>query len=559
MRRRPFPARDTARRAARDERGFAAFWFAMAMVLLLASGALVVDLGYGYVTAQRAQDAADAAALAGTIYLPTDPNAAQQRAAQLAADNGFDPRDPNVSMRAEPVAGQPTELAVTLTKRIPVFFGGIVGVRRMTVTKRATADYDQPVQMGSPWNTFGNQPDCNGCTTGDATPDFWANVEGPDTSKTNGNAFQAGYCDGVSDNCPAGGVNNTDLQPDGAVFAIRNAIAGQSLAITLFDAGFVPVGDQCDDPNLTALHAAMVTFGFPNAARYAPGAWPSVPYCTGDVATAGGASTQPVDTQFTVLQPDATPWTLADNPPEPACPELDLQGVPDAPSAFADPVAFAAWRQWTRLCTIPNAMAGDYMLQVRTTRGAGNNNFAINVAGGIDSQQVSVFGVGRMAIYANAGRQAATRFYLARVLPGAAGRVLRLQLFDIGDALDGSSGTLQVLPPAEATVASGPLAGFSGCRFAAPPGDGRSTSGPPWGSMSATPDGAGPCSVDAVTRTSYNGQWVEWDVPIPDDYSCAYSDPLGCWVRISFGFTGGVLDVTSWRAMLDGNPVRLVR
>lgn len=553
------PARDPAQRAVRDERGIAAFWAAMCIMLLLAFGALAVDLGYGYVTAQRAQDAADAAALAGTIFLPTDPQAAQQRAAQLAADNGFDPNDKNVSVTATPVPGQPTQLAVTLTKRIPVFFGGVVGVDHMTVTKQATADYDQPVQMGSPWNSFGNQPDCNGCTSGDPTPDFWANVEGPDTSKTNGNAFQAGYCDGVSDDCPAGGINNTDLQPDGAVFAIRNAIAGQSLTITLFDAGFVHVGDRCDDANLVALHNAMVGFGFPNAARYAPGGWPGVPYCTGDVATAGGASTQPVDTQFTVLQPDATPWTLTDNPPEPSCPELDVRGAPDAVSAFSDPATFAAFRQWTQLCTIPNAMAGDYMLQVRTTRGAGNNNFAINVAGGIDSTRISVFGLGRMAIYANAASQAATRFYLARVLPGAAGRVLRLQFFDIGDALDGSSGTLQVLPPPEATSGAGALNGFSGCSYSPPPGSGASTSGPPWGSITATPDSAGPCSVDAVTRATYNGQWIEWDVPIPSDYSCNYTDPLGCWVRISFGFTGGVLDVTSWRAALDGNPVRLVK
>ena len=59
-------------RAARDEAGLALVWFIMVLMVLLGFAALAVDIGHGYLVAQKAQNAADAAALAGTVYLPGD-------------------------------------------------------------------------------------------------------------------------------------------------------------------------------------------------------------------------------------------------------------------------------------------------------------------------------------------------------------------------------------------------------------------------------------------------------------------------------------------------------
>ena len=169
--------------------------------------------------------------------------------------------------------------------------------------------------------------------------------------------------------------------------------------------------------------------------------------------------------------------------------------------------------------------------------------------GSYSSASVSIYGTGAMAIYANAPG-ASTSFYLARILPGSAGRRLTLTFFDTGDA--GSPGTLQVVPPSDSNVGSV----FSGCSYTPPPGN---STGPPYGTM--TPTDAD-CSISGVstrrvgTARSFSGKCrSRWD------YTCAFTDPTGCWLTLKFTYPGGtsVNDTTTWAATLDGNPVRIVQ
>src|SRR5450755_3971057 len=76
-------------RVERDESGIALIWMSLFLMVLIGFAALAVDIGHGYLVAQRAQNAADAAALAGTIYLPGDLPTAQSAAATVASQNGF--------------------------------------------------------------------------------------------------------------------------------------------------------------------------------------------------------------------------------------------------------------------------------------------------------------------------------------------------------------------------------------------------------------------------------------------------------------------------------------
>ena len=52
-----------------------------------------------------------------------------------------------------------------VTKTVSTFFARAIGFDTLTIHKSAIADYDPPVAMGSPANTFGNQPDCTTCST----------------------------------------------------------------------------------------------------------------------------------------------------------------------------------------------------------------------------------------------------------------------------------------------------------------------------------------------------------------------------------------------------------
>ena len=200
------------------------------------------------------------------------------------------------------------------------------------------------------------------------------------------------------------------------------------------------------------------------------------------------------------------------------------------------------------------------MIQIRSTAGTGANAFALRAYKGTPSggSGVSIFGSAKMGMFANSAGTNNTQFYLARLIPGAANRTLKLDFFDIGDAGTGSTGTIQVLPPTDAKVNGATLSSFgqtgtSNCTYTAPP---QNSTGPPWGTFTNT---SATCSVSGISTTSYNGQWVEWRIPIPGGYSCNDTDPFGCWVRIAYSFNSGVHDVTSWTASLDGNPVRIVK
>ena len=558
-----------SRRCQRRERGFVAVWLAIILVVLLGIAALAVDLVHGYQVYQSAQNAADAASLGGTVFLPGNPSEAASRAQALASDNGF----ANGVDGATVVATQqpnPTQLRVVVTKKFDTWFAGALGFDTLTVRAEATADHDQPVAMGSPANTFGNQPDCSGsCTnvSGAETPQLWFNVAGPGSRKIRGDAILPSQCtpeDGiVPDNCSSG---NSDRDSGGYAYAIRNDNAGGSLAIEVFDPAFVHVGDACsatnDGSNLQKLHDDLQAASWPDFARYLSGA--NEQWCTGDQYFGDDSGPNPPvpATSYRVFFDPGTPWTDGDDIEQAGCARSFAGFKGDLPNRFFvelgipsyEPTVTQYFRKWVTLCTIGGAQKGDYVLRIATTTGSGHNRGAIRARknGSLAANDVSLFARGRMSVYANAVG-ANTVFYLARVLPGAAGRTLAVKFFDTGDAAD--SGTITILPPTDATAAGGgPLTSFSGCTYTAPRGN---STGPPWGGRSSTGSG---CSVSGVHRNNWNGQWIEWYVPIPSGYSCDFADATKCWVRIRFQYGSGVsvTDTTTWTASLDGNPVRIV-
>jgi hypothetical protein len=557
----------------RDQRGFVAVWFALLIFVLLGIAALVVDVAHGYVVGQDAQNAADAGALGGVVFLPNNATGAQSRALAVVSSNGFT-NDTDTTVAASTLASSPTKLQVDVTKRVKTWFGRAIGFGTLTVHRSAIADYDQPVRMGSPANTFGNLPDCSpGSCTNSATvetPHFWFNVAGKDSRKQNGDAYQAGRCDAAADNCPSGGTNS-DYDDAGYSFIVHNDIAGSSLDIEVYDAGMVHEGDHCENSQLDALVTAA---GAANAARYAKG---DGPYCTGDIQwdfnedndAATHIDGEPMTTTYSVYYDPGTPWNHDDD--DLRCGPLSIPGVGQY-NDDGTPVNLAGlwnandarlrtyFRRWASVCTINGAAKGDYLLYIKGDTGRGHNRGAVRVRqnGSATSSGVRLTANGKMAIYQNE-IGADTRFYLARVVPGASGRTLQLKFFDTGDA--SQPGTIQVLPPSDAVLqnddgTSTPLTQFSNCSYTAPPGN---STGPPWGTFTSTETGCKVSNVSANSTPSWQGQWIEWDVPIPDKYSCTVNDETKCWVTIKFSYPDGTADTSTWSAQLDGNPVRIVK
>lgn len=570
MRRRREPGRDA---------GYIAVIAVVLTPVIFGCAALTIDVGNWYFVGQKVQRAADAAALAGVTYMPGNFDAARTQALATAAANGYP-----TNVVPAPVSGQPSKLRVTITTTVNNTFGQLLGLDSTTIRRTAVASFQAPLPMGSPCNAFGNGPEP---TLGAANPrssncsaagEYWANIGAPAAPKSNGDAYQNANC-GTSaagtDNCSGG--TNSDYRSDGYFYSITLTRAVSGLTIQSFDPAFVSVGDLCGSnfrSGTTAAALAKNEYNF-NAGTsvvtasykqdpvlYAPGQTGA--YCTGDMLF----GSPPPDTTYTVRAASATsnPWDPTSFPPVGGCrktftgftgslyPALNQyqqtagvvtyrNGAPVAAPTGAggyQPQVASEFRQWVTLCQFSGVVpAGTYFVQIQgngadaNPNGNGHNRFALRAFGGsaADNAAIAISGFTNMAIYADLP-QARTSFYLTRVSPAAAGQVLDVNLFDIGDS--SQPGVVTIKPPADSNVSA-----FTGCV-------GR---GPTTGNLTG-------CSIPA--NSSYNGKWEYISIPLPAGFTCDYSSPTGCWITLSYNYGGGQpSDTTSWTAALEGTPVRI--
>ena len=575
----------------RAEQGFYAVWFALTFVTFTAFAGLAIEFNRWQMLATQAQKAADAAALAGAVFMPENQNnKAFDTARNIASMNGFTDGQKGVTIST--ARGRlPNQLKVTVALRTNNPWGALVNYGSTTIVRSAVAEYQVPQNLGSPQNSYGNDPE-----SASAPPQFWGNLFGPSSSKGKGDAVQSAgpnatrsICD--ADNCP--GQVNADYDAKGYFYGIDVPLGtSNALKVQVYDPAFVHVGDNCGDSDAKAKTsldtAATLTSGqIPGysgsvtpATRYASSGTSA--FCNGDNWFGDGSTTLNPWTVWTVRAPDVTPWDPSNNPIvcQSEFPGIYPENGNDLPNGTTDANRLKAllqqstsypgtapsrrfnefFRQWVNLCTVNQPAGGTYFLQVQTAtkidgtptpNGGGANRFSIRVGLGNDfsaANGLHVYGNGRMGAYANA-TGANTQFYLTRVLPGESGKTLVLNFDDTGDA--SQAGTLAVLPPPDSNVGSA----FSGCQYTAPPGN---STGPPWGTFSNTALG---CKINNVSSATFNGQWVTWQIPIPNNYDCNDASALGCWVRLQFVYPSGtsVQDTTTWSAFILGEPVRIIQ
>ena len=554
------------RRSDRERQdGYVAVMVALLAIVLFGMAAFTVDVGRWYVTAKQEQRAADAAALGGVPSLPGDPTGAYAIARKLAAANDFTHGEDTVKVETG-LDGQPTRLRVTVTKTLDNVFGGLLGVPKTTITRSAVADYAGPVPLGSPCNEYGNDPEDTGQRSAKCsdTGQFWANVGSPAAPKGNGDAFQNNAC-GSFDGCTTSSGPNVDYDPNGYIYTITLTEPVSNLTIEAFDPALVDVGDLCTDDHKLAQASSLnpSTHSDPKAVVADPGtrygAGPSNKFCTGDISynSKNGGFSKQVATSYTVRDPGPNPWDPLSSPVRSDCVGArvypgysgDLSRMLDrsrpefqtVTPGFGTGYVASVFRRWTTLCTIASAPAGTYMVQVKTNglgvdTAGGHNRFALRAYSTSDpsaKDDISLSGYNKMAMYANLP-DATTLFYLARVPSGAAGQILNVKLWDVGDSTN--AGTIKVVAPADSGV------DFTNCVG----------HGPSSGTLPS-------CQITAKSST-HNGKWQTISVPIPAGYTCDDTDGTKCWVRLSYayGADNQPSDTTSWMASLEGDPVRLV-
>jgi hypothetical protein len=530
-------------RVRRDERGYIAVTTGLILIVLMSFSAFAVDVGNWYLTGQRAQRAADAAALAGVTKLPGNQTGAFAMAKSYSANNGFTDGSASTTVTGV-LSGGPTRLRVDVTRTVDNIFGPLLGKPRTTIKRYAVADFAGPVPLGSPCNRFGDDPDpgSTGSTNCTNTGLFWANVGSPAAAKVSGDAFQNNTCN-TEDGCSSG--KNMDYDARGHVFTVTLRQPVNNLKLEAFDPAQVVVGDTCTANNLTGaakLKAAETLVTDPSV-RYAPnaGVW-----CTGDQNFGTGK----IKTEFIIRSPGTNPWDPTTWPIVNRCTKQFLPYNGDLAKVLkkgtteynSNLTVAENFRRWVTLCDFPGLTpAGTYAIQVHTnglgadTEG-GHNRFGLRASGssGGDKDNISIAGFGKMVMYANTPGGARTKFFLARIPSSSNGQIFNVNLFDIGDGATSGS-TITVLPPTE-------IGGnFSGCK-----------------AKGVTNGNLTDCKISV--SGVYNGKWQTISVPIPVSYSCTDGSPTGCWVRLEFYYGSGSnpSDTTSWQASVEGDPIRLV-
>ena len=372
-----------------QQTGYAAILMALLVAgILFPIASFAVDVARWYVEGERVQAAADAAALGGVTYLPEYYSNAQSEALKVSGENGY----PNSGTSTVTVSlgAKPTQLKVTVTSRVHNSIAASWGDDYTVISRTAVADYNGPAPMGSPCNTFGNEPpgtsgagpsgsvlsvpDADAkCST---TPMFWTAIAGPDTPKGNGDEIMTRTCSAGNDGCTSG--KNDEFDPKGYFYVVRAtpAAVGHTVTLQLYDAAWAEVGDNCDQaPSGTISSNNWNDYATTDAqTRYAKTAGT---YCPGDVLNGSGRVTttfgvrSPTVTQY---PPNGTPITgCAKQFPGYVKADVTANALRKGNAAYNAGLA-RTFRQWTDLCSFTVTKAGDYYLQVRTNVATGQHD-----------------------------------------------------------------------------------------------------------------------------------------------------------------------------------------
>lgn len=144
-------------RRARGDHGVAMVMMGLVLLPLMMFAALGVDLASWYARISYLQRSADAAALAGTVWMPDLAKATTEAKASLR-ENGVVDKDEGGTDDLDVVVSRgsrPTSLRVVVTDNSVTRYFSQVFTGTQTLSRSAEAEYNLPIPLGSPLNYFG--------------------------------------------------------------------------------------------------------------------------------------------------------------------------------------------------------------------------------------------------------------------------------------------------------------------------------------------------------------------------------------------------------------------
>ena len=512
------------------------------MVALLISSlmgfiGLVTDVAWYQLNLVRIQRTADAAALAGSVYLPGNVPQAVAAAVASAQQNGFINGTGGVTIAAAQDAVNNQLLNVTVTAPVRTWFMRVFGLSSLSGSRNARAEFILPVPMGSPQNYYGisnlcNNNACNpvnGAAGGAAlsSQGFWGAVITKGGNRGNGDLYSTFY--------NGNPTLNTQYDPNGYSYQIDFPAGTTNGAVYIFDPTFCATGKG----NINGTPGKGQQLG------------------AGDHWIGGGPSQ--VTTEFKLWDINGTPYSTADDiliatdgglftnkqqvdKSAAFAGDQNYGGGVNSGSGLTDCQADIYHNAWWAMAT--GLAAGSYRLQV-TTSSANNNGVNAENMFGIEAIATGgtprVFGQSRMATYNNLPPVTNQVFFLAQIPAVHAGKTLEIKVHDLGDV--GGNAYIQVLMPAAADYVQ---ATFN-----------WNVNGGAW------TNNVNEIQVASNGSNLYDNSLLTIDIVLPTSYTAPQpaTETLGAgWFKIKYRLTGsaGGNDTATWSVNIRGNPVHLV-
>ncbi len=549
-------SRTRFRRLRRDD-GYVMAMVGLLIVPLVIVTAFATDVGQWYAQATQMQRTADAAALAGVVWIgdKTNPTRYRDEALKVAAQNGFgqgtNVNGSTVSVNVEKVP--PNRLRVTIDARAMVFFAPASGQTRQDLSRSAAAEFNLSVPLGSPRNYLGTGDLGSNAAGYAGTPQqregMWMAISGYCTDKQQGDRIAAGFKSGGDNNNCATTVNDEYSNTSYEHYIELPVGRSYNTEVLIFNG------------NMSATPSCGVS-GNNRTRESCPGGLDS-------------KAIQP--TTFTLYRADGTALDDTDNPTMASvggCASnvagvngtktfdgrLNSNGYVERNKLFNPGSGFAgsgtvmatdsATNGWWNMCTIPSgAPAGRYILRVRaqaTTSGApaqnnGSNAYSVvanrsnNTAlcdSRFDAMCPKVFAKDYLSVFATPSGD--PEFFLAEVGSEHAGKKVEITLWDPAEGAT----LIEIKRP-------------TGCGG---PGGGGTWANQTFDWQAGSDSGTGVSSI-AVDSYDFNNKAVVITFRLPTSYN-----PAACnkWYRIRYQFNSGATDRTTWSLKILGDPVHLV-
>lgn len=536
------------KRRRRDERGLVFVYFVLCLTVLMIASAFSVDVGAWYARKQQLQRAADAAALAGVVWMPGDFARAQTTALATAKANGIDPTtDPNVSVTVSPVPASDRQLKVDITDARAKQYFSQTFMNGFSQHASAVGEYLAPVPLGSPENSLGNaDPNCDsGVKTCKLPPNFVLAINGYCASTEDGDPVAGGFDFNkdalnhtVCSSATSPAVKNQRWSTTGYTYDIDVPpnISTYSYKVDIYDGAYWDA----------ALTAGVCKDSLGNTVKDPVTGKNVTPI---DTPTQSGGQAPTVTTNWRLLGPDSTPYNNSDNP---------VLASGTMPSGDC-----VNWWGWRTLYTLPaGSSSGTYKIQISTPKtdltSWGMNAFALRA----DSTQnaafnpclsntttcASVHGEAMMSIDVFSSTNTATIF-LAQIDPAYAGKTMEITVFDP----DEGAKSIELDKPDKAKASN----------FTWTTTDDNC---PSLGTLSGGPVNPLTIPLSTCSMTGHAGTGALNDRSVliretlPDANTLTKSgDGVIGWWRIKYAMNGNDLsDRTTWSVRVLASPVHLV-